>query len=286
MVKRIIIAIVVLSLCACDRIDFTGFLFPTGEVVDVRFEQSMTMTQNKPYCTIGADESYSFYVATDIHITSSDDSANLHHFLNALRNDSTAPLGVILGDCIDRKGLFPAFIDMLQYDNTTQLYNRPLMYALGNHDVYFNGWDTFKELIGPAVYYFTVGADLYIVLDSATGTLGAKQTAWLKELLASQRVSYRYCFILTHTNFFNSDASQALSGCMPLEETMQLLDLFDQHSVTLVLQGHDHFREELTMKGVQYTIVGALETSMKRPEYLRVSVTPHGLTYDWYEIVH
>ena len=289
MVKKVIITILgVVLFSACDKIDLSGFFFPTGDVVDERFAQSMEMTRCASVAHIDAADEYSFYVATDVHLSSKEKTQNIAHFLHTFRNDSLACFGTILGDCIDRKALHPAFVDALQYDSTQHRYDSPLMIVLGNHDTYFNGWDSFAQLIGPSVYYFTVGndrvCDLYIVLDTATGTLGYKQTAWLKDFLHRNRMAYRHCVILTHSNFFNTDASQGMSGCLPLEETMQLISLFDNHNVTLVLQGHDHFREDLVMMGVRYTIVGALSEKEQTPEYLRVNVASQDVSYDWYYI--
>ena len=51
----------------------------------------------------------------------------------------------------------------------------------------------------------------------------------------------------------NSDNSQTTSGNMPIEEVYSLLDLLGRHKVSLALQGHDHYREDLTYGNVRYT---------------------------------
>lgn len=57
--------------------------------------------------------------------------------------------------------------------------DKPIFSIIGNHDLFFSGWDDFRELLGPSVYWFEVdygsGRDLFIALDSASGTLGGKQ---------------------------------------------------------------------------------------------------------------
>lgn len=124
-------------------------------------------------------------------------------------------------------------------------------------------------------------ASFGVILDTASGTLGAKQTRWFKEFIEKNRSSYRHCVVLTHTNLFYTDNSQTSSGNMPLEETYSLIDFLARNDISLVLQGHDHYREDITYRNVRYTIVGAIADKCKSPEYLRVEVTPDGLNLDW-----
>ena len=139
--------------------------------------------------------------------------------------------------------------------------------------------------MGPSVYWFEVsygsGKDLFITLDSASGTLGRKQMEWLKELLAIRRSDYRHCVVFTHTNIFYTDNSQTGSGNMAMEETCVLTDLLARHNVTLCLQGHDHSREDLTFGGVRYTIVGTIRDEVDNPEYLIIRLSDSGVEYSW-----
>ena len=281
--KKIYLCLLAVLLCGCDKIDFKGLIMPTGDTVDSRFEQSFKMHKSKPIAGIDTESTYCFYVATDAHI--SDDTSNLNTFATALRNDNNAAFGVILGDCINERGCLPVYLDAITYNADEQQYPTPIFSAIGNHDIYFSGWDNFCKLIGPSVYWFEVnheeGNDIFITLDSANGTLGTKQLNWLRDFLAKERVNYRHCIIFTHTNLLFTDNSQVSSGNMPMEETMELLELFGKHNVTLCLQGHDHYREELMFKDVQYTIVGALRCDIEKPEYLCIRISDSGLEYDW-----
>lgn len=266
------------AVCSCSHLDIKGLIIPTGDGVDSRFGQSSKMNENFKAAVINTSENYVFYVATDPHV----DQTHENH---AFRNDTDASFGVILGDCIDIPDNLTKYLEALSYDRTRHICEHPVFHVLGNHDAYFNGWEDYKELIGPSVYWFETvfpgGKDLYIVLDTATGTLGTKQTRWLKGFLEKNRAGYRHCVILTHTNFFYTDNSQTSSGNMPIEESFALIDFFGQHDVTLVLQGHDHYREELTYKDVNYTVVGAIADRVDNPEYLKVEATPLGLGLSW-----
>ena len=192
---------------------------------------------------------------------------------------------MVLGDCKDRRDALPAYVEALEYVSDVQANNRPIFSLLGNHDIYFNGWDEYSTLLGPSVYWFDVqfaaGRDLFIVLDSASGTLGGKQLSWLRAFLASERGRYRHCVVLTHTNIFYADNSQLGSGNLSLEETAVLTDLLSRHRVTLCLQGHDHYREDIVLDGVRYTIVGTIREDAERAEYLVISLSNSGPEYKW-----
>ena len=284
MVKRIIV-VMALSITAssCSHLDLKGMFMPTGEGVEKRFAQSKEMHEDLKIGSVKAQENYSFYVATDPHIDQT--HTNLGIFNDALKNDSEAAFGVVLGDCIDVKGNLPKYLEALSYSPDKHAYDQQVFHVLGNHDLFFNGWVDFKELVGPAVWWFEVefdgGKDLFISLDTATGSLGRNQTEWFKSFLAANRKDYRHCVILTHTNFFYTDNSQTSSGNMPLEESYALIDLLGKHKVSLVLQGHDHHSEDLVYQNVRYTIIGAIHDRMEEPEYIKVTAIQEGLSLDW-----
>ena len=283
MVKRILSMFLPVVMCCCDQLDLKGLIMPTGEGVEKRFEQSKELNGNLNVAAIEVAENYTFYVAADPHIN--DTHRNLGIFNDALRNDGEASFGVVLGDCTDAKNKLSHYLEALAYSPDFHTYNYRIFHILGNHDVFFNGWLDFKEYIGPSVYWFEVlfagGKDLYIALDTATGTLGRKQTEWLKSFLAGNRKHYRYCVILTHTNFFYTDTSQNSSGNMPIEESLSLINFFGKQKVNLVLQGHDHYREDLVYDKVRYVTLGAIRDEMDKPEYLKVKASKDGLSLNW-----
>ena len=256
--------------CSCSHLDLKGLFMPTGEGVEKRFEQSKEMNPDLKNGYVQTQDSYTFYVAADPHIDQT--HKNLGAFNDTFRNDKGASFGVILGDCCDVRDNLPAYLEALSYIPGKHTCDHQVFHVLGNHDLFFNGWVNFKELIGPSVYWFEVifdgGKDLYISLDTATGSLGRKQRKWLNSFLQEKRNAYRHCVIVTHTNFFYTDTTQSSSGNMPMEESMALMDLFGKHNVALVLQGHDHYREDLTFDNVRYTILGAIHDKISSPEYL------------------
>ena len=288
-VVRVLLAVLMVSaVSGCSHLDIKGLIMPTGDGVDSRFGQSSKMNEDFKAAVINTAENYAFYVATDPHVDQT--HGNLTVFNDTFRNDTDASFGFILGDCIDITDNLPKYLEALAYDKARHICEHPVFHVLGNHDAYFNGWEDYKELIGPSVYWFEAvfpgGKDLYIVLDTATGTLGAKQSRCFKGFIEKNRAGYRHCAILTHTNFFYTDNSQTSSGNMPIEESFALIDFLGRQKVSLVLQGHDHYREELTYKGVNYTVVGAIADRAEAPEYLKVKVSPSGMHLDWHLITH
>lgn len=283
MVRNIALFAAAALFVGCNSIDMKGLVAPTGDVVDSRFEQSMTMTEGKAIATLEAKESYTLHVCTDPHINET--YKNLREFSTRLRNDATVDFGIVLGDCTDNRNAFQNYADALTFVDGEQQANKPIFSLIGNHDLFFNGWKEYAKLMGPSVYWFEVkcGAtsDLFITLDSASGTMGKKQINWLKEFLAAERANYRHCVVLTHTNLFYTDNSQQGSGNMALEETALLTDLFSRNKVTLCLQGHDHYREDLMLDGVRYTIVGTIRDEAENPEYLVVTMSNSGAEYRW-----
>lgn len=287
MVKWRFFIVVSIVMCSCNQFELKGLVMPTGEGVEKRFEQSMEICEELNAGTISAQENYIFYVAADPHINET--HRNLGIFNDALKNDCEALFGVILGDCIDIKDNLLFYLDALAYDAAKHACSQRLFHVLGNHDVYFNGWDDFKESIGPSVYWFEVlfekGKDLFITLDTATGTLGRKQNEWLRSFLAEKREEYRHCVVFTHTNFFYTDNSQTGTGNMPMEESFALIDFLGEQKVSIVLQGHDHYREDLTYDNVRYVVLGTIRDESKTPEYLKVNVNKDGVCLDWQLLV-
>ena len=283
MVKRLIPAFIISVLCSCNTLDIKGILMPTGEGVEKRFEQSRAMLSDLYNGAVNTQETYTFYVAADPHIDQT--HHNLDIFNDALKNDRDASFGVMLGDCTDTRNNLPKYLDALAYDPARHSMDQKIFQILGNHDIFFNGWTDFRDNIGPSVYWFEVvfteGKDLYISLDTATATLGRKQTEWLRSFLSENRSRYRHCIILTHTNFFYSDTTQSSSGNMSIEETFSLIDFFEKQNVSLVLQGHDHFREDLTYGKVRYTVLGAIREDAQAPEYLKITVSKDKISLDW-----
>jgi hypothetical protein len=147
-------------------------------------------------------------------------------------------------------------------------------FILGNHDLFFNGWDNYYSYFGSSTYSFTVktddASDLYICLDSGNGTIGSRQLKWLEELLKNERKNHRFCIIFSHVNFFREH--HTFSANPLVDELRVLLDLFYRNSVDMVIMGHDHHRSEEFFGKTHYITLDAFMDGFEDASYLRLEI--------------
>ena len=261
--KKISLAIAAFCLAACGDADVIGMIASTSDGVEKRADYSLSLNKTIGFQTIiSHQEEYQLCLIGDTHFGTAE---NFKKVEAAVENSALAIVHV--GDiCTGKKDDYQKAAELLK--------NSPLKIfpLVGNHDLYFGGWQYFKEYFGSSMFYFEVqtptAKDLHVCLDSGNGTLGKKQYDWLKNLLASKRADYRRCFVYSHTNMFRTDGSQSPSSNMPIEETYQLMALYGKHKVDAVIMGHDHSREELSFNKVRYITLDALRDGVKNASYL------------------
>lgn len=276
--KGKVLILAVLSCCctvvSCDSLDLPGMFWSQSDTVDSRFAQSMAYNDQNGYATVRSDtDEYSVYVFTDFHTDG--DTRNLDAFVKAYES-APAPLSLYLGDVVNNRDA-----DWNLFINATQPLSEQgsLFVTPGNHDLYFGLWPEYLSYFHTASYWFEVVApsvkDLYICLDSASGTLGRDQRRWLEDVLETKASSYRHVTVFTHTHFFKIDASQGHTSNYDINETYDLMHLFSEYGVDLVLTGHDHTAEHTSFGGVDYYVVPALENSKPDPGYALCRVGEH-----------
>lgn len=252
-----------------------GFIAPTSIGVEQRFQQSLAWNNQTAgvIITVPTDD-YRFYAGSDVHTQVS--TQNLMHLLNLARNDTQSQFIILTGDLIDQRGAFQTFTPALKHQPAIQAKNDTVFVLVGNHDLYFDQWSDYLASFRTSSYYFMVqtptSQDLFIVLDSGSGTLGKSQRRWLEKILKTHRNNMRHCIISSHTNMFCTDYSEFPTSSMPLEETYDLANLFSQYRVSLYLNGHDHVHDVEHFRGVQYITIGTMRDDSKNPVYLTVDV--------------
>lgn len=269
--KRIIICTFVAAIfCSCDA-DVLGLISPTGDTINKRFEQSMEWNEANGSRSVSIPvNEYKFHIGSDIHTKETTD--NIRAMISDMRNDDESHFALLLGDVIHGKGNYPTFADALKFDSGTQSENDPVFLTVGNHDLYFGQWTEFKKYWGTSTYYFTVITpdfkDLFICLDTGTGTLGSKQMQWLKKTLKEESPRKRHIVIFTHTDLFRTDNSGFPTSNMPIEETFDITSLMQEYGVDLYLQGHNHFRHDNLYRGTRYITVDAMKDEAAAPYYM------------------
>ena len=273
----LVIGIVCVSCGPDTRLDLVGMFVGSSPTIDKRFEQSMEYNKQAGYATIQATaDDYRVYVCTDTHIHNT--RTRWEYFIDAYRGDLKCPVAIHLGDVIDATTDFDYVEDALAPQATQANKVDTLMAVCGNHDIYFKQWKNFIKTFKTSNYYFVVNTpsgkqDLFIVYDSADGTVGSKQLQWLRETLEwADKQDFRHIVACTHTHFFKRDGSQGHTSNLTQEETYALLNLMTQHGVEMQWSGHDHCREITQVKGMTCIVVDSMKDEDKEPYYMRVTM--------------
>lgn len=262
---------------ACERLDMVGMFAGSSPTIDERWEESMAYNQEAGFDTLYAvAEDYHLYVCTDTHITKKRN--RWEHFIASYRADKLCPVAVHLGDIIDARTDVAYVEEALAPQIEGANKHDTLMAVCGNHDIYFQLWEKFLRVFKTSTYYFVVQTpsgkqDLFIVYDSADGTVGSKQLQWLENTLKwADTQNFRHVVACTHTHFFKRDGSQGHTSNYTIEETYALLNLLTQHNVKMVWSGHDHSREITQVKGMTCIVVDSMTEHDEHPYYMLVTM--------------
>lgn len=290
-----IILMATLMLTGCvdpdtTSLDVAGMFYGSSARVDQRFSESQAYNAMAGFATVKANsENYRIFVHADSHTTDSRD--NLEHFIHQYRDALDCPLALHLGDLVDAQThweyMKAAYSDIPQ--NPAKAGGDTLFVALGNHDLYFGQWEQFKKYWKTSAYYFIVETpsgkrDLFLILDSAEGTLGTEQMTWFKDVLDwADTQNFRHKVVCSHTHLFKSDGSQGHTSNFELEETYEIMGLLSKHNVEMYWSAHDHSREEISINGVTYLVLDALDEGADPAGYMIANLGDK-IKYEFVEI--
>lgn len=236
------IAIVLAAICAlssCD-VDLLGF-FASASEPDGRFAESRSMPQPADVAPLTDD--FSFIFVSDLHI-----EGGSHSYLRGLRDRLDGASFIVVGGDITQNG---RKVDVDRFIAEAAALGVPVYATIGNHDVYSGGWESTRA-IGPTSFSVRVGNSARLVcLDTANGTLGRAQAAWLDATLAASTEST--VIVATHMHFFVNDLFETQQFTSP-EETAALLSLYRRSGVDLALCGHLHKSETRTIGSMRYAL--------------------------------
>jgi cytolysin (calcineurin-like family phosphatase) len=101
---------------------------------------------------------------------------------------------------------------------------------------------------------------------------------WLRDLLEKKsKEGYRRIIVYTHTHFWKLDDSQGHTSNFSLEETYELAALLAQYNVAYVWSGHQHARQSVFFRGVNYLVLDATKDSEKGQSYMTVQMGEHAI---------
>ena len=273
--KTIILLLSAILLCSCEKVEIRG-MFISTELVDERFEESMVWNASHPYKEIEVPtDTYTLLFGGDSHVGG---TVNFTKFIQDATEINASAI-VMVGDITTgRPEDYTLFVSLLPHPDSLASFT-----MLGNHDLFFNGWESYRSLLGTSSYYFTVktpqGVDLYICTDSGSSTLGPKQTKWLKDLLDNERDNYGRCVFFTHVNFFRDRHTSSTNPM--IEEMYVLMDLFVKHRVDMVVMGHDHKRSIEQLGNTTYITMDALVDEFEDASYMKLNVTNGSISYEF-----
>ncbi|MFO7790586.1 MAG: metallophosphoesterase [Bacteroidales bacterium] len=273
--KLVCLFLLSLLFTACDLFEMRGFV-ASYESVNERFDQSMEWNDEHPFKTITvADDDYNIFVMADSHTGG---VLNLNAFFDEAI-DINAVAAVMVGDLTNGHSA-----DYKKFDNQVPDEDVLLTFpVVGNHDLYFDGWKQFYKHFGSSTYLFTVNtatsSDLYICLDTGSGTLGSSQLNWLKDILENERQAYRYCVVFTHNNLFRIRHTTSTNPCV--EELRVLTDLSVRYNIDVIITGHDHKRNLVVMGNTTHVTLDALKDDYKYAGYFNLHIENGDLGYDF-----
>jgi predicted phosphodiesterase len=254
--------------------------FPSVEPVNQRFAQSMAWNKIHPAREIVVQTaSYSILTIADSHVGG---TKNLDSFFK-IAEKSPASAVVMAGDLTaGTKEDYDIFESHLPFQDSL-----PILPIIGNHDLFNNCWEEFYKRFGSSSYLFTVktpeGTDLFICLDTGSGTLGSKQLEWMTFVLQTMRPEYRHCIVFTHNNFFQ--VRHTLGSPLMVEELNVLFDLFTKYNVEMVITGHDHEKDVKVFGKTTYIQIEALKDGFNHAGYLNLIVKKDSLNYEFHRIL-
>jgi 3',5'-cyclic AMP phosphodiesterase CpdA len=266
--KKFILIIVVCLTTGCT-IDLLG-LFGSSDV-DLRFMESREMGEIPDI--VGLPDEFSFIIIADLHIRGS--NRNMTLLKDKITDNDRF---VLLAGDLTQCGYEEDFITLTNYERELGI---PFYYTLGNHDVYFGGWEYAKRIIGQSSYTFAAGNLRIISIDSANGTLGALQLQWLENVL--DKMTEDYCLIFTHFHFFNSHLLE-FQQYTDIEEIYYLMHLFERSGVDWVVMGHSHKHDARLVNGVLYLVSDAFVDKGRGGKYIRATFGENGLSYKVLEL--
>ena len=274
--KFIILLLVIIVLPGCwEDADITG-MFISDETVNQRFEQSEVWNnQNPERLILVPSDDYLMLVMSDSHVGG---TQNLGTFLDSAINKG-AIATVMAGDLTTGHGKDYSVFQRCLPDQAFL----PSFQVAGNHDLYFGGWKHFYSAFGSSTYVFivqtTTGRDLFICLDTGSGTLGNKQLKWFREKLQNRRPDYRRCIVFTHNNLFRFRRTTSTNPL--IEELHVLTDLFIRHDVDMVITGHDHKKYVQLFGKTTHVIMDALKDGAKNAGYFQFQISNGVIDYSF-----
>lgn len=231
-------------------------------------------------------QDFSFIFMTDIHVKPENDAAI--GFKKAIDTANKLPADFVItgGDLVFDvlRGNKPRADSLFQlYKSSIQHFRMPVYNCIGNHELYGiyrdeSGLDStdkdykygmYERYLGPTYYSFDHKGWHFIVLNSIEeyklrfiGLIGPRQMEWLKKDLATVDANTPIV-VVTHIplvsafqQVFPSPDNATAEGGQWISNRNEVLALFNDKNLRLVLQGHLHWLEDINVGNKTRFITG------------------------------
>jgi 3',5'-cyclic AMP phosphodiesterase CpdA len=247
-----------------------GLFVSSDQDVRLKDKNTFHIVTERKIANLG--DTYEFLVATDTHIYEGG-AYGLERLNQVIGN---AKFAAVLGD-ITENG---SEEDVRTFRRIAESLSVPCYPVIGNHDVFFNNWRNWRDIIGSTSYRidgFSGGSEsgnpivTLFIIDTANASFGEAQLNWLEKELktAGNRV-----FIFTHTNLF-VESVYDIQQLTDIRERARIMSILDGRCDAL-FTGHLHKRLIKTIGSVQYITI---EDFKRHKTYCRVTVSPEGFSY-------
>jgi 3',5'-cyclic AMP phosphodiesterase CpdA len=233
---------------------------------------------------------FSFAFLTDIHLQPELNALEGYKKAIAAVNERSPDFVITGGDQImDALGVPYDRAEMLYglYIEITSEFNMPVYNTLGNHDIFGlsveSGIDPshpeyhknlYQKKIGKTYYSFDHKGWHFMVLDSIGktadrtyfGMVDAEQMAWIADDLKNIEKDTPIV-LATHIPFISVigqirvGSTEANSEGWVIVNSKEVLELFQEYNLKLVLQGHLHSLEEIYVGGITFITGGAVSAN-------------------------
>ncbi|MGM0528862.1 MAG: metallophosphoesterase family protein [Bacteroidota bacterium] len=262
------------------------------------------------------DQAFSFAFLTDIHVQPEKNADKGFKQAIDTVNRMNPDFVITGGDQImDALGQTESRADSLYdlYNELSSQIKMPVYNTMGNHEVFgiyeqsgvdpshpLYGEKMYEERIGEKYYAFNHKGWRFYILDSVDekedgsgyyGHVDSLQMSWLTEDLAKVdaetpiAVSVHIPFITVQTQLVYGPTIANNEGLV-ITNAREVLALFDDYNLKLVLQGHLHFLEDIYVSGTHFITGGAVSASWwngPRGDLEEGFLVVHvdGETFDW-----
>ncbi len=203
--------------------------------------------------------------------------------LRRVNGDPDISFAVSTGDAV---GMGTSDRYALYLSQVGENLKKPLVCAIGNHELLGKGRELYFRTLGPFYYSFAFGDAYFIVIDDAGSEgIDLMQERWLEDELCAA-TAYPLCFVFMHQPLFDP-AGTTIRHSLPAVPARKLMDILKKYRVTYIFCSHIHGYFVGQWEGIPYVISGGAGAPLIGTDaahyfyhYLKVRVKEGRVTID------